>query len=73
MQIALASVFSGVLVSPCDLANPFPMARPMPGHCRAAYDTRGASRIDCARRSVRGFLCQILLPDFFAARPRGFR
>jgi hypothetical protein len=69
MQIALASVFSGVLVSACDLANPSPMA----SHCRAACDTRGASRIDRARRRVRGFVRQILLPDFVAARPSGVR
>jgi hypothetical protein len=73
MQIALASVFSGVLVSPCDLANPSPMPSPMPSHCRAACDSRGASRIDRARRCLRGFLRQILLPDFVAACPRGVR
>jgi uncharacterized hydantoinase/oxoprolinase family protein len=60
MQIALASVFCDVLVSPGDAADT--------SHRCATCDTRNASRVDCARRCVREFMRQVLLPALLAAR-----
>jgi len=60
MQIALASGFEVVLVSPGNAANT--------SHRGVACDPRGASRVDSARQCVREFMRQVLLPPLLTAR-----